>query len=87
MATWLARPVDALNPKAVIEQVLLFWLFTGVLEVSLGILSWYRSSYGTDFDNSEIAGPVESDSTPSLGFQSWDPQSTSPRGQTGVTKL
>ena len=39
-------------------QGLLFWLLKGGLKVSLGTVSWYRSSYGTDFDNSEIACPV-----------------------------
>ena len=27
-------------------------------KVSLGTVYWYGSSYGTDFDNSEIAGPL-----------------------------
>ena len=31
----------------------------GGLEVSLGTVEWHRSSYGTDFENSEIAGPVK----------------------------
>ena len=38
-----------------------FWLFKGGFNVSSGTLSWYRSSYGTDFDNSEtpsfLVGP------------------------------
>ena len=29
-----------------------------VFKVSLGTVKWYRSSYGTDYDNSEVAGPV-----------------------------
>ena len=33
------------------------WLKAPV-EVGLGIIEGYRSSYGTDFDISEIAGPV-----------------------------
>ena len=36
----------------------LCWLFKGGFKVSSGTLGWYRSSYGTDFDDSEIAGPV-----------------------------
>ena len=27
-------------------------------KVSAGAFQWYRSSYGTDFDNSEIVSPV-----------------------------
>ena len=32
--------------------------FKGGLTVSLGIVQWYRISHGTDFEISEIAGPV-----------------------------
>ena len=35
-----------------------FWLFKGGLEVSSGIVYWYRSSYGTDFEISAIASHV-----------------------------
>ena len=36
----------------------LFWLFEAGFKVSSGTVKWYRSSYGTDFENSEIASPV-----------------------------
>ena len=36
---------------------LLFWLFKGGFKVSSGTVDWYRNSYGTDFDYSEIASP------------------------------
>ena len=36
----------------------LFGLFKGGFKVSLGIVQWYTSSYGTDFDSSDIASPV-----------------------------
>ena len=35
-----------------------FGCFEGDLRVSLGTAFWYRSNYGTDFDNSEIASPA-----------------------------
>ena len=41
-----------------VSQGLLFWLFTGGFKVSSGTVEWYRSSYDTDFGNSEIAGCV-----------------------------
>ena len=41
-----------------ILQGLVFWMFGRGIKVSLGTVSWYRSSYGTDFDLSEIAGSV-----------------------------
>ena len=41
-----------------ILQGLLLWLFKGVSKVSSGTVQWYRSSYGTDFDNAEVASPV-----------------------------
>ena len=40
---------------------LLFWLFKGCFKVSSGTVQWYGSSHGTDFDNSEIAGPFVGD--------------------------
>ena len=33
---------------------LLFWLCKGGFKVSSGILGWYKKSFGTDFDNSEL---------------------------------
>ena len=33
---------------------MLFWLFKEGFKVSSRTVSWYRSSYGTDFRNSEI---------------------------------
>ena len=39
-------------------QGLLFCLFKACFKVSSGTAEWYRISYGTDFDSSEIAGPV-----------------------------
>ena len=42
-------------------QALLFCLFTADVKVSSGTLDLYRSSHGTDFDNSDIAGPVTLD--------------------------
>ena len=36
-----------------------FWLFQGALKVSSGTDTRYRSSYGTGFDNSELASPVK----------------------------
>ena len=38
-------------------QSLPFWPFKGGFKVSSGTVKWYRSRYGTDFDNSEIASP------------------------------
>ena len=46
-------------------QGLLFWLVEGGFKVSSGI-SWYVSSHGTDFDNSEIASPVMDPLLPGL---------------------
>ena len=40
------------------RQGLLFWLLNGGFKVSSGTAKWYRNSYGTDFDNSEIASPL-----------------------------
>ena len=34
------------------------WPFEGVFKVSPGIAEWYISSYGTDFDNSDITSPA-----------------------------
>ena len=42
------------------QQGLLFWLFKGGFKASLGTLDWCTSSYGTDFENSGIASPVQS---------------------------
>ena len=41
-----------------VSQGLLFWLFKAAFKVSSAISWWFRSSYGTDFDKSEIASPV-----------------------------
>ena len=46
-----------------VDLVFRFGPFKGDFKVCLGIVSWYRSSSGTDFDNyeiasSEIASPV-----------------------------
>ena len=38
-------------------QDLPFWLFQRGLKVNRGTVKWYRTSYGTDFDNSGIATP------------------------------
>ena len=46
-------------PKT-LDQGLLFWLFEGDFKASLGIVEWYRSSYGSDFDTSEKASPADS---------------------------
>ena len=45
-------------PSCFFEQGLLFWLFEGSFKVSSVTVEWCRSSYGTDFDDSEIASPV-----------------------------
>ena len=34
------------------------WLIKRAFKVSSGTVEWYRSSSGTDFDNSEKASPV-----------------------------
>ena len=39
-------------------QGLPFWLFDWGFKVSSGTVPLCRSSYGTDYDDSEIAGPV-----------------------------
>ena len=39
-------------------QGLVSWLLKGGFRVSLGTVKWYRSSSGTDVDNSEITSPV-----------------------------
>ena len=36
------------------KQGLLLWLFEGGFKVSTGTASWYRSSYGIGFDDSEM---------------------------------
>ena len=36
---------------------MVFWLLKGGSK-SEGTVDWYRSSYGTDFDDSEMEGPV-----------------------------
>ena len=41
-----------------IKQGLLFWLSKEGFKVSSGTVKWYRSSYGTDFDDPEIASLV-----------------------------
>ena len=41
-----------------LSQGLLIWLFKGAFKVSTGIVSWYRSSYCTDVDVSQMASPV-----------------------------
>ena len=44
-----------------------YWLFKRGFKVSSGTVGqWYRSSYGTNFDNSETASPVE-------GTELWAP--------------
>ena len=42
------------------NQCLLFWLFKGGFKVSSGIVYSYRSRYGTGFDSSKTASPVNS---------------------------
>ena len=37
---------------------LFFWLFKGGFKVSLGTVEWHIRSSDTEFDNSEIAGPI-----------------------------
>ena len=37
----------------------MFWLFKGGFRLISGTVEWYRSSYGSDFNTSEIASPVE----------------------------
>ena len=44
-------------PRSIFNWFLL-WLLQGDFKVSSGTIPWYRSSYGTDFDTSEIASPV-----------------------------
>ena len=48
--------------QAALAQGLLCWLFKGGFTVSSGTVLWhrlrYRSSYGADFENAEIARPV-----------------------------
>ena len=62
VSTCRDQPQKASRP---FQQDLLFWLFKGGLEVSSGTVEWYsRSGDGTDFDNSEVASPVER--TPNL---------------------
>ena len=39
-------------------EVDVFWLCTGGFKVSSGTVESYRSSYGADFETSEIASPV-----------------------------
>ena len=47
------------NPEVgSLTQGLRFWLFKGGFSVSSCTAEWYRSSFGTDFDCSEIASPV-----------------------------
>ena len=61
----LEDPAHALNDYAQvlvrgcqqITQGLLFWLLKGGFKVGLGVFS-YRSSYGDDFGNSDIASPA-----------------------------
>ena len=43
------------SKQGLTKQALLFWLSKGGLKVSSGTIN-YRSSYGTDFDGSEMAG-------------------------------
>ena len=39
-------------------MLVLFWLFRGGFNVSSVTVGWSRISYGTDLDDSEMAGPV-----------------------------
>ena len=62
------------------SQGLLFGLFKGSFKVSSGAGYWYISSYGTDFDDSEIAIPVSAalsasivSSSPQVGPALWKP--------------
>ena len=41
-----------------------FGCFNGAFKVRSGTVKWYRSSYGTDFDNSEIALPAQEPGDP-----------------------
>ena len=65
-ATWSGWGTSACRGLVVrfIKQGLLCWIFKGGFKVNSSTVSWYRSSYGTDFDIPEISGPVK------LG-QSW----------------
>ena len=53
-------PLETRPPAGESERkcTVLLWLFKGGFKVSLGTPEWYRSSYCTDFDTSEIASPV-----------------------------
>ena len=54
------RPLEAVTSVSSFQwqgQVLPFWPFKPGFKVTSGTASWYRSSSGTDFDNSEIASP------------------------------
>ena len=64
---WL--PFDAVAPYCglldfswdsvlLLSQGLLCWLIKGGFQVSSGIVEWYRNSYGSDFDTSEVASSV-----------------------------
>ena len=54
----LRDPELTLSCKS-LQQGLPFWLFTGGFKVSSGTVYWYRRSYVTDFDKSEIASSVK----------------------------
>ena len=51
-------PLEVRGPLSESCWGLLFGLLKGVLKVSSGTVQWHRSSYGTDFDSSEVASPV-----------------------------
>ena len=50
-------PENLASSEALVQGLLL-WLFEKGFKVSSGTVEWYIGSYGTDFDNSEIASPV-----------------------------
>ena len=50
--------LEVSQTSGALVEGLLFWLFKRGFKVSSGTVEWYVSSYGTDFDDSEIARPV-----------------------------
>ena len=55
----MPQPLQMPRPlKARYARVCYFGCLKGGLKVSSGTAEWYRSSYGTDFDNAETASPV-----------------------------
>ena len=54
------RDVDVDAEEGVdVEVNSYFGSLKGAFKVSSGPVQWYRSSYGTDFENSEIASPEQ----------------------------